>query len=252
MAARPPPAGEESLYVIHSRMTRGITERQLASLVDRVIERVNYLFDNDIPDYLQSTLDVFEEFEPIYNDEEVPDDEIDEFRQDLNDIIDLIRINNPSNAELLGGSYHLRKAPKKNLYWVYNKNTGQKYSKEPLPKERAEAQRKALYANEKMNIKSGGRKIPDEAIPEYINMIIENEGIYENPYDFLLNLIYRGRIDREDAELILKQFAFHRRNPAIYSRKMKKGSGFISDFAKYTYYRNEDMLDDLIGDGSKK
>ena len=44
--------------------------------------------------------------------------------------------------------YHLRKAPKKELYWVVNADTGEKYSKEPLPKERAEAQRRALYASE--------------------------------------------------------------------------------------------------------
>jgi hypothetical protein len=43
--------------------------------------------------------------------------------------------------------FKLRKCPKKDLYWVVNKDTKQKYSKEPLPKERAEAQMKALYAN---------------------------------------------------------------------------------------------------------
>lgn len=43
--------------------------------------------------------------------------------------------------------WKLRKAPKKDLYWVINKETGKKYSKEPLPKERAEAQMRALYAN---------------------------------------------------------------------------------------------------------
>ena len=43
--------------------------------------------------------------------------------------------------------FKLRKQPKKDLYWVINKETGEKYSKEPLPKERATAQMKALYAN---------------------------------------------------------------------------------------------------------
>lgn len=43
--------------------------------------------------------------------------------------------------------YKLRKAPNRDLYWVVNKETGEKYSKEPLPKERAMAQMKALYAN---------------------------------------------------------------------------------------------------------
>lgn len=43
--------------------------------------------------------------------------------------------------------YRLRKAPNKDLYWVVNTETGKKHSKEPLPRERAEAQVKALYAN---------------------------------------------------------------------------------------------------------
>ena len=48
--------------------------------------------------------------------------------------------------------YRLRKAPKRDLYWVVD-DTGKKYSKDPLPKERAEAQRRALYAAEQR----GGR-----------------------------------------------------------------------------------------------
>lgn len=44
--------------------------------------------------------------------------------------------------------YKLRKAPKRNLYWVVNKDTGKKHSKDPLPKAKAQAQMKALYAVE--------------------------------------------------------------------------------------------------------
>jgi hypothetical protein len=44
--------------------------------------------------------------------------------------------------------YALRKVPKKDLYWVVNKDTGKKHSKEGLPKENAEAQMRALYAAE--------------------------------------------------------------------------------------------------------
>jgi len=51
--------------------------------------------------------------------------------------------------------YKLRKAPKRDLYWVVNKETGKKYSNEPLPKERAKDQMKALYASER---KEGGTK----------------------------------------------------------------------------------------------
>jgi len=52
--------------------------------------------------------------------------------------------------------YKLRKAPKKDLYWVVNKESGKKYSKEALPKGRAEAQMRALYANET----KGGKSYP--------------------------------------------------------------------------------------------
>jgi hypothetical protein len=44
--------------------------------------------------------------------------------------------------------YSLRKAPGRNLYWVVNKETGQKYSKNPIPLERASRQRRAIYASE--------------------------------------------------------------------------------------------------------
>lgn len=42
--------------------------------------------------------------------------------------------------------YKLRKAPKRELYWVVTKGTNEKHSKEPLPRERAEAQMRALYS----------------------------------------------------------------------------------------------------------
>lgn len=44
--------------------------------------------------------------------------------------------------------YRLRKAPKRELYWVVGED-GKKHSKDPLPKERAMAQMRALYAAEK-------------------------------------------------------------------------------------------------------
>jgi len=50
--------------------------------------------------------------------------------------------------------YKLRKAPKRDLYWVVNTETKEKYSKEPLPKEDAAAQMRALYANTK-DLKGG-------------------------------------------------------------------------------------------------
>ena len=43
--------------------------------------------------------------------------------------------------------YKLRKAPKRELYWVVGES-GKKHSIDPLPKARAEAQMRALYAAE--------------------------------------------------------------------------------------------------------
>lgn len=56
--------------------------------------------------------------------------------------------------------YKLRKAPKKDLYWVVNKEDGRKFSKEPLPKEDAKAQMRALYAREGGYPKRGGMIAP--------------------------------------------------------------------------------------------
>lgn len=42
--------------------------------------------------------------------------------------------------------YKLRKKPRHDLYWVVSTETGRKHSKEALPKERAEAQMRALYS----------------------------------------------------------------------------------------------------------
>lgn len=55
--------------------------------------------------------------------------------------------------------YRLRKVPKKELYWVVSKETGKKHSKEGLPKDRAKAQMKALYAAE------SGAVMKGEALP---------------------------------------------------------------------------------------
>ena len=43
--------------------------------------------------------------------------------------------------------WKLRKAPKRDLYWVVD-DKGHKYSKNPMPKEAARRQQKALYAAE--------------------------------------------------------------------------------------------------------
>jgi hypothetical protein len=52
--------------------------------------------------------------------------------------------------------YKLRKAPKRDLYWVVTKATGRKHSKEPLPRDRAIDQMRALYAAEGRDLKGEG------------------------------------------------------------------------------------------------
>ena len=44
--------------------------------------------------------------------------------------------------------YALRKAPKRDLYWVVSKPSGEKHSQEPITKKKAEAQMRLLYAVE--------------------------------------------------------------------------------------------------------
>jgi hypothetical protein len=50
--------------------------------------------------------------------------------------------------------YKLRKAPRRDLYWVVD-DTGKHYSKDPLPKQRAREQQKALYASENRELRGG-------------------------------------------------------------------------------------------------
>jgi len=56
--------------------------------------------------------------------------------------------------------YKLRKAPKRDAFWVINTETGTKHSNDPLPRDRAEAQMRALYANEKGGAMCGGASAP--------------------------------------------------------------------------------------------
>jgi len=67
--------------------------------------------------------------------------------------------------------YKLRKAPKRDLYWVVGED-GTKHSKEPLPKERAEAQRRALYVAMKKEMKGGDIK------DEWANRVPQTEAAW--------------------------------------------------------------------------
>lgn len=65
--------------------------------------------------------------------------------------------------------YKLRKAPKRDLYWVVGQD-GEHKSKEPLPREQAEAQMKALYAS--MGRRGAGITIPKgKFIKEHTNLL---------------------------------------------------------------------------------
>jgi hypothetical protein len=64
------------------------------------------------------------------------------------------------------------------LYWVVNADSGRKYSKLPIPKERAEAQRRAIYASENGYIlrnrsKKSKSKSKYRATPRYIKRYTE-------------------------------------------------------------------------------
>jgi hypothetical protein len=92
--------------------------------------------------------------------------------------------------------FKLRKCPKKDLYWVVNKETKQKYSKEPLPKERAEAQMKALYANVP-DAKGGG--FVDDAMNKFND--IKNE-FKDKGAAVLTGTNYVGPFNRLDDEYL--------------------------------------------------
>lgn len=58
--------------------------------------------------------------------------------------------------------YSIRKYPGNDLYYVYNKETKKKFSKEPLDKETAMAQLRALYAQEGKEFKEK-KKMPSRS-----------------------------------------------------------------------------------------
>lgn len=79
--------------------------------------------------------------------------------------------------------YKLRKAPKRDLYWVVAQD-GKHMSKDPLPKERAQAQMRALYANEGKMKGSGetytreGKRIEAKLMRHGIGSLTQKEKAY--------------------------------------------------------------------------
>lgn len=73
--------------------------------------------------------------------------------------------------------YKLRKAPKRDLYWVVAQD-GTKKSKEPIPLERAKAQMRALYAAEK---RGKGEEEDEELARIFGSMDVAHEGAERPP-----------------------------------------------------------------------
>lgn len=88
--------------------------------------------------------------------------------------------------------YKLRKAPNRDLYWVVGED-GTKHSKDPIPKERAEAQMRALYSAMR---KEGGTHrtdfIEDNKIPDKPYSLKELSVISSVPVRTLQEVYNRG------------------------------------------------------------
>jgi len=67
--------------------------------------------------------------------------------------------------------YILRKSRGRELYWVVNRETGKKYSKEPMPLERAKAQMGALYMRTGSESLEGGSLDEEQNIIELIILL---------------------------------------------------------------------------------
>lgn len=104
--------------------------------------------------------------------------------------------------------YKLRKVPKQDLYWVVSAD-GKKHSKEGLPKKRAEAQVRALYASES---RRGGVE-PDETIENVVETSPHQESFAVSVPD------PEPVVSREDTEAIAYgsgSSAIQIRNPTGY------------------------------------
>ena len=106
--------------------------------------------------------------------------------------------------------YTLRKAPNRDLYWVVAED-GQKKSKEPLPRARAEAQMRALYSvmRKEPALKGGCDTCPD-ALVERMNKMLPHlfggmkQRFYEDMEDIQTNLYGSGAMPDNN---VLQQMA---------------------------------------------
>lgn len=141
-----------------------------------------------------------------------------------------------------GGKYKLRKAPKRDLYWVVGQD-GTKHSKEPIPKERAEAQMRALYAvwRKKEAPVRGGAVSVEERLAE-LNAMIPSEQKWNamkaaRPSADLKSTYAEFRADRE------AQNRARAESGAMTKEREAKRSAALSDLAAqneaYTQYYKE-------------
>jgi len=96
--------------------------------------------------------------------------------------------------------YKLRKAPKKDLYWVVTKETGKHHSKEPLPLETAKKQLAALY----VSLKGGEYPVPPPTIPDYPPIVPsggEGTRLYKELMDMLNDPAQKAYWIREQKSL---------------------------------------------------
>jgi len=147
--------------------------------------------------------------------------------------------------------YKLRKAPKKELYWVVTIETGKKHSKDPIPKDKAKAQKRILekalrgngivmsgleamglveppltqaqiaqlqtaVANELFNFIRAGNELTVESMKAILYLCIDEAGINNDISVEEENIIMDGALLRaqEQVRVIQQQQAeeFHRQN----------------------------------------
>jgi hypothetical protein len=80
--------------------------------------------------------------------------------------------------------YKLRKAPRKDLYWVITIETGKKHSKDPIPKDKAQAQKRIL--EQALGKLAGGINIHEykEFLQKYYQKKLSHQKIYEQWHEF--------------------------------------------------------------------
>lgn len=134
--------------------------------------------------------------------------------------------------------YKLRKAPRRNLYWVVSKDTGEKHSKDPLPMERAKAQMRALYANVADAKMKGGIR-SDQAVRQLAEEVYESEGIEVPLQEFIDGFFagYRQHIN-------FTHRGFHSHIPPNSTEAFRYGYNYGS------HYGGDDRLNTVHSDDS--